>query len=286
MRPGTPRRFQQSAYPYRGMRYSSSYVTMRDGVRIAIDPTCPRGLTFAARHPRSIVPATTGAAVALAGWTRGQPTPASPQISVVGDVSSPAATPGSDVDVRGSGRVVQHPRVQMVTPTRSGDGRRDRRLGRAPAGATERSLRWEKFVRRHVGRALLVKPASAVQVVRPRYSLFGVYASIAFGIHAAVLDTWGRYNEALDRNACTKWWVVGEMTGMQPVQEDRDRSRCGLGPSPRIAATTTVIGSLTFRDDIPPRIPIVANLTPGSSRSVHRSSRATSTGDQPAQLLA
>src|SRR5258708_16843626 len=45
-------RCPEPAYPrFRGMRYSSCYVTMRDGVRIAIDLYLPVGLTSGARLP-------------------------------------------------------------------------------------------------------------------------------------------------------------------------------------------------------------------------------------------
>lgn len=70
-----------------------------------------------------------------------------------------------------------------------------------------------KFVRRHVGRVTAGQPASRGAGDRPCFSLFDVYTDIAFpgGIHAAwFTDTWGRYNEALDRNALHEvvgWWA-------------------------------------------------------------------------------
>ncbi|MBL7659891.1 CocE/NonD family hydrolase, partial [Escherichia coli] len=60
---------------------------------------------------------------------------------------------------------------------------------------------------------LLVNQHPAVRVIAPCFSLFDVYTDIAFpgGIHAAwFTDTWGRYNEALDRNALHEvvgWWA-------------------------------------------------------------------------------
>src|SRR3954470_31901 len=50
--PGPERASRRPAYPrLGGMRYSSCYVTMRDGVRIAIDLYLPAGLTRGAQLP-------------------------------------------------------------------------------------------------------------------------------------------------------------------------------------------------------------------------------------------
>lgn len=95
-------------------------------------------------------------------------------------------------------------------------------------------------------------------MIAPRFSLFDVYTDIAFpgGIHAAwFTDTWGRYNEALDRNALHEvvgWWAKLPVTGMQPVQEDRDRSlRDGAIAAHRGNYDVhQIAGSLTFRDDV------------------------------------
>ena len=51
---------------------------------------------------------------------------------------------------------------------------------------------------------LLANGHPAVRAVAPRFSIFDAYPDIAFpgGIHAAwFTETWGRYNDALDRNA-------------------------------------------------------------------------------------
>lgn len=109
---------------------------------------------------------------------------------------------------------------------------------------------------------LLVNRHPAVKVIAPCFSLFDVYTDIAFpgGIHAAwFTETWGRYNDALDRNALYEmlWWTKLPLIGMQPVQDDHDRAL----RDEAIAAhrdnydVHTFASALTFRDDVVPSDP-------------------------------
>lgn len=163
--------------------------------------------------------------------------------------------------------------------------RRDRRLDRAPALVQRNGRCAGKFVRRHVGRVTAGQPASRGAGDRP---VLRCSTSTPTSRSPAASTPPGSPTpgDATTRRStatpCTKWSGGGRsfpVTGMQPVQEDRDRSlRDGAIAAHRGNYDVhQIAGSLTFRDDVSPRIPIVANLTPGSSRSVHRSSRAAST---------
>ena len=110
---------------------------------------------------------------------------------------------------------------------------------------------------------LLLNRHPAVRVVAPCFALFDNYTDIAFpgGIHAAwFTETWGRYNEALDRNALHEvvgWWAKLPLTGVQPVQDDHDRSlRDGAIAAHRDNYDVHEQAvSLTFRDDVAPSDP-------------------------------
>jgi putative CocE/NonD family hydrolase len=107
---------------------------------------------------------------------------------------------------------------------------------------------------------VLVNRHPAVRAVASRFSLFDAYTDIAFpgGIHAAWFTrTWGRYNDALDRNSpheIASWWVKFLVTGVQPVHGDRDRAlRAGAIAAHRANYDIDgQAGSLTFRDDVAP----------------------------------
>jgi uncharacterized protein len=110
---------------------------------------------------------------------------------------------------------------------------------------------------------LLVNQHPAVRAIAPRFALFDAYTDIAFpgGIHAEwFTENWGRYNDALDRNAPHRvagWWVKLLVTGVQPVQGDHDRSL----RAEAIAAHRNNYDvheqarTLTFRDDVAPSDP-------------------------------
>jgi len=110
---------------------------------------------------------------------------------------------------------------------------------------------------------LLVNRHPAVRAIAPRFALFDAYTDIAFpgGIHATwFTESWGRYNDALDRNSPHEVagpWVKLLITGVQPVQGDRDRSL----RAEAIAAhrdnydVNEQALSLTFRDDVAPSDP-------------------------------
>ncbi|MBD9329208.1 CocE/NonD family hydrolase, partial [Mycobacterium tuberculosis] len=253
---------QRSAYPrYRGMRYSSCYVTMRDGVRIAIDLYLPAGLTSAARLP-AILHQTRYYRSLQLRWPLRMLLGGKPLQHIAADKRRRRRFVASgyawvDVDVRGSGASFGA-RVCEWSSDEIRDGAEivDWIVRQPWCNGTVAAL--GNSYDGTSAELLLVNQHPAVRVIAPRFSLFDVYTDIAFpgGIHAAwFTDTWGRYNEALDRNALHEvvgWWAKLPVTGMQPVQEDRDRSlRDGAIAAHRGNYDVhQIAGSLTFRDDV------------------------------------
>src|SRR5262249_22473159 len=76
---------------------------------------------------------------------------------------------------------------------------------------------------------LLLNRHPAVRAVAPWFSCFDTYADVAFpgGIHASrFTETWGRINDALDRNApheVAGSWVRIFTTGVAPTRDDKHR---------------------------------------------------------------
>ncbi|CCC26927.1 conserved hypothetical protein [Mycobacterium tuberculosis variant africanum GM041182] len=253
---------QRSAYPrYRGMRYSSCYVTMRDGVRIAIDLYLPAGLTSAARLP-AILHQTRYYRSLQLRWPLRMLLGGKPLQHIAADKRRRRRFVASgyawvDVDVRGSGASFGA-RVCEWSSDEIRDGAEivDWIVRQPWCNGTVAAL--GNSYDGTSAELLLVNQHPAVRVIAPCFSLFDVYTDIAFpgGIHAAwFTDTWGRYNEALDRNALHEvvgWWAKLPVTGMQPVQEDRDRSlRDGAIAAHRGNYDVhQIAGSLTFRDDV------------------------------------
>lgn len=259
----------QAQYPSRKRArttFSSFYLTMRDGVRIAISVWLPKDPTSDARLPAIIHQTRYYRSMELrqplralmAGKTFEHipPTAKSRKRFVANGYA------WVDVDVRGSGASYGS-RVCEWSPDEISDGaeivewiiRQPWSNGKVGALGTSYDGACAEF--------LLVNRHPAVRAIAPRFALFDAYTDIAFpgGIHAAwFTESWGRYNDALDRDSPHEvggWWVKLLVTGVQPVQDDHDRSLRGAA----IAAHRDNYGvheqalSLTFRDDVAPSDP-------------------------------
>jgi len=251
---------------YSGMRYSSCYLTMRDGVRIAINLHLPAGLASGARLPTILHQTRYYRSMELR-WPLRMLLTGKPfhHITIIARCRKRFVASGYawvDVDVRGSGASYGG-RVCEWSPDEIRDGAeivdwivgQPWSTGKVGALGTSYNGTAAEF--------LLVNRHPAVRAIAPRFALFDSYTDIAFpgGIHAAwFTDTWGRYNDALDRNAPHEvigGWVKLLVTGVQPVQGDRDRSlRAGAIAAHR--DNYDVHGqalSVTFRDDVAPSDP-------------------------------
>ncbi|WP_240355456.1 CocE/NonD family hydrolase [Mycobacterium bourgelatii] len=244
----------------RGMRYSSCYVTMRDGVRIAIDVYLPADLASGQRLPAILHQTRYYRSMQ---WRQ-------PMRKLLGGKPFQHITADRrrrrrfvaagyawvDVDVRGSGASFGA-RESEWSPDEIRDGaevvdwivRQPWCDGRVAGLGNSYDGTAAEF--------LMVNQHPAVKVIAPCFALFDVYTDIAFpgGIHATwFTETWGRYNEAMDRDALHEvvgWWAKIPVTGVQPVHDDRDRSLRAQA----IAAhrgnydVHKFATSLTFRDD-------------------------------------
>lgn len=256
---------------YRRMRYFSQYVTMRDGVRIAITVCLPAQINEGQRLPTILNQTRYFRAMELRQPLRALvggralhhiPSTARSRKRFVGNGYA-----WVDIDVRGTGASYGS-RVSEWSPDEIRDGaeivewivRQPWSNGMVGALGSSYSGAAAEF--------LLANAHPAVRAIAPRFALFDAYPDIAFpgGIHAAwFTETWGRFNDALDRNApyeVAGRWLRFLVTGVQPVDDDSDRSV----RAEAIAAHRDNYSvheqalSLTFRDDVAPSDPYHNNL--------------------------
>jgi hypothetical protein len=239
---------------------------MRDGVRIAIDLYLPAGLTSDARLPTILHHSRYYRSMELR-WPLRMFLGGKPFNPIAADARRRNSFVASgyawvDVDVRGSG-ASYGTRVSEWSPDEIRDGAQvvdwivSQPWSSGKVGALGNSYNGT------AAEFLLVNRHPAVQAAAPRFALFDAYTDMAFpgGIHAAwFTETWGRYNDALDRNALQEmvgWWVKLVLAGVQPVQGDRGRSlRDGAIAAHRGNYDVHEQAlSLTFRDDVAPSDP-------------------------------
>lgn len=248
------------------MRLESRYLTMRDGVRIAVNVYLPAHVPSGARLPTIINQTRYYRAMELRqpfrAAMRGSPFHHFPSTVACRKRFVGAGYAWVDIDVRGSGASYGH-RVCEWSPDEIRDG----------AEVVDWIIRqsWSDGAVGALGSSysggaaelLLVNRHPAVRAVAPRFSPFDAYSDIAFpgGIRASWFTrTWGRYNAALDRNApheVAGWWVKLLVTGVQPVDDDPGRSlRAGaIAEHSANYDIDSQAESLTFRDDVAPSDP-------------------------------
>lgn len=252
--------------PYEGVLcVSSHYLTMRDGVKIAIDVHLPEGLGEGERVP-TIMRQTRYMRSVEPRWLL-KPLLGEPydHTGLYAKRRAFFATHGYawvDVDTRGSGASFGT-RICPFSPDEILDG-----------GEVVDWIVGQPWSDGHVGATgisypgstaefLLVNKHPAVKAVIPRFALFDAYTDIAFpgGIHAVGhTREWQRINDALDRNApheAAGWWVRLVLTGVQPVSEDANRSMRAMavaGHAQNYNVHEEAL-ALTYRDDVAPSSP-------------------------------
>lgn len=259
---------------YAGIRYSSCYLTMRDGVRIAIDLYLPAGLANGVGLPTILHHSRYYRSMLLRRPFR-MFLGGKPFNPIAADVRrrNYFVTSGYawvDVDVRGSG-ASYGTRLSEWSPDEIRDGTEivdwivSQPWSSGKVGVLGNSYNGT------AAEFLLVTRHPAVRAAAPRFALFDAYTDVAFpgGIHAAwFTETWGRYNDALDRNALQEivgWWVKLVLAGVQPVQGDPGRSlRNGAIAAHKDNYDVHAQAlSLTFRDDVAPSDPYHHQLGSG-----------------------
>ncbi|MFC1889897.1 CocE/NonD family hydrolase [Thermodesulfobacteriota bacterium] len=243
------------------MTCSSQYLTMRDGVRIAVDLYLPKGrdegevlptIFHQTRYFRSMQ-----LRWPFRWYTGGKPLD---HTGLYGKRRKYFVTRGYawiDADVRGSGASEGY-RICPWSPDEIRDGAEivqwviDRPWSNGKVGAMGISYDGT------TAEFLLVNNHPAVAAVAPRFSLYDVYTDMPFpgGIHGVRFsEDWHRMNNALDRNAAHEEagsWIRLFVTGVTPVDSDRDHSIlksavAGHGRNYNVHAEAL---QMRFRDDL------------------------------------
>ena len=240
------------AHPGPATLRSSHYVTMRDGVRLAVDVHLPPGWREGQRLPTLLRQTRYFRSLAWRwpwrGWLD------RPDALTARCVAAGYAW--VDVDVRGTGASFGR-RPSPWSPDEVWDGGEivdwivaqpwsDGRVG--STGVSYDGTAAEM---------LLLNHHPAVVAIAPRFSLFDVYADVAFpgGLHLAdFTERWSRFNRALDQNRLRDvfpWWTVFFAAGVRPVDGEGAKRLLEEGVrehgdnyDPHARA-----GELVFRDD-------------------------------------
>lgn len=242
-----------AAGPYRGMTRTSKYLTMRDGVRIAIDLYLPAGLEPAAKLPTILTQ--------TRYWRRLEVYwPASVFLGVPKEIERIVAAGYAlaRVDVRGSGAsfgVIPYPWndgevrdgaqvVDWIIAQPWSDGCVGS-TGGSYEGTTSEFLSFNGH--------------PAVKAIAPMFALFDVYTDIAFpgGIQLSWFTRqWERGNRIMDRNrpADALWFARLLTGGVARVDDDRYgdlRARAVAGHRGNVEIHRETL-TLNYRDDVSP----------------------------------
>jgi len=246
---------------YDGIKTSSFYVTMRDGVKIAVDLHLPKGLGQGKKIP-TILNQTRYVRRVEYRW----PFNLFNEESWGGDADDirlfvSYGYAWGKVDARGSGASFGM-RTADFSPDEVKDGAEvvDWIIRQPWSDGKVGSFGWSYTGT--TSELLLVNNHPAVKAIAPRFALFDTYTDIAFpgGIHSKwFLDTWGRLNSILDRNA---WKEFGLMAGLairgsMPVDEDGDRLQLNsaLEDHKRNYDVYGQTHGAACRDELPPGAP-------------------------------
>lgn len=243
---------------YKGISTSSRYLTMRDGVKIAVDLSLPAGLKDGKRIP-AILRQTRYFRSLDIGWP----------LSWLADTLWLADTERKvfvthgyawvDVDARGTGASFGR-WLYPWAPDEVRDGSEvvdwivkqpwsNGKVG-AHGGSYEGGL----------AEFLLVNKNPAVKASVPAHAYFDPYADVAFpgGIRLSwFIKAWNQGNQMLDRNDVQQifhdapWWARPFLHGVKAVDEDRDRSLLKQAVQEHGTNGDIDAGSqVTFRDDV------------------------------------
>lgn len=206
--------------PPRPVRRASRYLTMRDGVRIAVDVHLPAGLAPGERVPTILRQTRYFRAGRVRPPFGGLPVAHLPDLYVLTRRRFLArGYAWVDVDVRGSGASTgSRPYPWSPAEVRDGAEIVDWIIAQPWSDGAVGSL--GVSYDGTCAEMLLVNGHPAVRAVAPMYSLFDAYADVAFpgGVHLAWFTAaWSAFNRALDQNdspaaiAQAMWLVIRSM---------------------------------------------------------------------------
>jgi putative CocE/NonD family hydrolase len=251
-----PSPYEAGEPTYGGVERTSRYLTMRDGVRIAIDLYLPEGLPEGERIPAILWQTRYWRAYQLR-W---------PFRLFADRTMEPVSEfvrrgyAWVSVDARGSGASFGHrPHPWSADETRDGAEIVDWILaqpwssGKVGSYGTSYMGTTAEF--------LVVNQHPAVTAVAPRFSLFDVYTDIAFPGGAPLswfTESWGLANRLLDRNELPPniseifgWWIDYVVAGVRPVdgEEGEELLEAALADHAANSNVHDTAQRVTFRDD-------------------------------------
>lgn len=238
---------------------SSQYLTMRDGIRIAVDVYLPTDRGPQARLPTMLHQTRYWRSLAYR-WPLSAFKDSAPR-GALGKLAKRFLANGYawvDVDARGSGASFGN-RPQSHGPDEVRDG----------AEVVDWIIRqpWSNGKVGAIGMSydgtsaefLLVNQHPAVKAAAPMFSLFDSYREIAFpgGIHHTwFTEIWSQMNQKLDRNELPFGGVLGTLliSGVSPVDGDGDGDTLALALADHASNWNPHKEALgvTYRDDRPP----------------------------------
>ena len=249
---------------YLGFNKSSLYLTMPDGVKIAIDLYIPRNLQAGKKLPTILEQTRYGRSIELRrplNWFAPQTPPRMKEFVAHGyawvmvDVRGSGASfgtwayPWSPDEIKDGDEI-----VNWIVAQPWSDGK---------VGSLGVSYNGES------AELLLANKNPHVKAIAPMFAFWDVYPSEAFpgGIYLSwFINGWGGLNEILDRNDLAalgknKWWVPIVVRGIPPV--DGPDGRAMLSSAVAQHHNTNIakfVGNVTYRDD---QLSETAGLTDG-----------------------
>ena len=234
---------------YQGVRRFSQYVTMRDGVRLAVDVYLPEGLAAGTRLPTILEQTRYHRSL--------EPKPGAPEsVTAPRQRIADFVTRGyayAVADVRGSGasfgtRTAEFSADEVKDGAEIVDWLVKQPWSDGKVGATGIS---------YVGTTaelLVTNLHPAVKAVAPLFSLFDAYTDIAFpgGLHQTWFTrTWQAGNRRLDSNLLLSPAAAQYFFGVRPVDGDTDRSQLRRAVAEHAANVDVYreLSRITFRDD-------------------------------------
>lgn len=251
--------FAQHPATYKGISTSSRYLTMRDGVKIAVDLNLPAGLKDGERIP-AIVRQTRYFRSLGIGW----PLKWLGDTHWIGDAERKVfVTHGYawvDVDARGTGASFgRWPYPWSPNEVRDGSEVVDwivkQPWSNGKVGAHGGSYEGV------AAEFLLVNKNPAVKASVPAHAMFDIYADVAFpgGIRQSwFIKAWNEGNQMLDRDDVQQifndapWWARRSLHGVKAVDQDSDRSllKQAVQEHGTNGDTDALLSQVTFRDDV------------------------------------
>jgi len=258
---------------YSGMAYSSHYISMRDGVRIAVDLYLPKGLKDGARIPAILHQTCYMRSIQLRWPFRiflgGKPFDHTFLYAKRREYFVRRGYAWLDVDIRGSG-ASEGLRMSSWSPDEVKDYREivdwivSRTWSDGKVGST--GVSYDGIS----SGMLLVVRHPAVKAVVPMFALYDTYTDAGFPggiISDWFLRNWQRITRYLEQNRVSPvggWWTGIFVRGVTPVAADKDRSilKGALKAHEANYLVHDQASHITFRDDIAPGDPRYEGIAP------------------------